>query len=398
MRTSALKYPTSDADHLIENNTDFSFASGNLKLAASGMREVIATPAIGGSNPDSTFQRAIAQAFERAARAGQRNPIVVGAIPFDPGEPSCLYVPEEMDWQEREPASGASAAAMPQLAGQRSVPDEAGFKHAVEHAIINFRLSDVRKAVLSVMRELTFADDIDVDAILANLRAQNHDGYQFRVPLPGGGALVGVSPELLIHKDKGKIVSNPLAGSAKRMADPEADRKNADRLAKSEKDHYEHRLVIEDIRARLQPICTELDIPERPSLIHTAALWHLSTRIEGRLHDPLCRTFRAWIVYRHGRLERRGRQWRMGRHHPLRHGEGQSCAPLCRGGDRGSLQPGFRMGRSTDQAWHHAACLRPFGLKQSLSMSLFLRIIRRRAASHCGLENCTRFYFKQNKS
>ncbi|AEW15936.1 isochorismate synthase [Brucella canis HSK A52141] len=125
------------------------------------MREVIATPAIGGSNPDSTFQRAIAQAFERAARAGQRNPIVVGAIPFDPGEPSCLYVPEEMDWQEREPASGASAAAMPQLAGQRSVPDEAGFKHAVEHAIINFRLSDVRKAVLSVMRELTFADDID---------------------------------------------------------------------------------------------------------------------------------------------------------------------------------------------------------------------------------------------
>ncbi|UWF60537.1 isochorismate synthase [Brucella sp. 2716] len=286
MRTSALKYPTSDADHLIENNIDFSFASGNLKLAASGMREVIATPAIGGSNPDSTFQRAIAQAFERAARAGQRNPIVVGAIPFDPGEPSCLYVPEEMDWQEREPASGVSASAMPQLAGQRSVPDEAGFKHAVEHAIINFRLSDVRKAVLSVMRELTFADDIDVDAMLANLRAQNHDGYQFRVPLPGGGALVGVSPELLIHKDKGKIVSNPLAGSAKRMADPEADRKNADRLAKSEKDHYEHRLVIEDIRARLQPICTELDIPERPSLIHTAALWHLSTRIEGRLHDP----------------------------------------------------------------------------------------------------------------
>ncbi|CUW45653.1 isochorismate synthase [Brucella vulpis] len=55
MRTSALKYPTSDADHLIENNTDFSFASGNLKLAASGMREVIATPAIGGSNPDSAF-------------------------------------------------------------------------------------------------------------------------------------------------------------------------------------------------------------------------------------------------------------------------------------------------------------------------------------------------------
>ncbi|MOA17164.1 Isochorismate synthase DhbC [compost metagenome] len=44
--------------------------------------------------------------------------------------------------------------------------------------------------------------------------------------------------------------------------------------------------MIEDIRSLLSPVCAELDVPDKPSLINTAALWHLSTRIEGRLADP----------------------------------------------------------------------------------------------------------------
>ncbi|MBX8828069.1 chorismate-binding protein, partial [Ochrobactrum sp. SFR4] len=51
-------------------------------------------------------------------------------------------------------------------------------------------------------------------------------------------------------------------------------------------DLYEHRLVIEDIAAHLQPVCDVLDVPQRPSLISTAALWHLSTRIHGTVADP----------------------------------------------------------------------------------------------------------------
>lgn len=263
----------------------FSFASGDRQLVASGLRERVSIPSRNGGDQDSVFQRAIADAFDRASRAGQSNPHIVGALPFDLSEPSCLYIPERAEWVERDraPTSGVSVEAP--LVRRDSTPDESGFKRAVEHAILNFGYGAVDKAVLSVIQELSFACDVDPDVIMENLRAQNRDGYRFRVPLPDDGVLVGVSPELLVRKDGGKIVANPLAGSARRAVDAKEDRLIADRLARSEKDQHEHRLVVRDITARLGAVCSFLNVPEKPSLINTATLWHLSTRIEGALQD-----------------------------------------------------------------------------------------------------------------
>lgn len=286
MQTGTLRIDHADAAELPCSEGNLLFTSGDRELSASGIRERITTPALGGDNSESGFQETIASALARARRAGQDNPIVIGAIPFDLGEATCLYVPEHYAWRERTTVRAAVDAEMPGLVAQRSLPDEYGFKHAVEHAIVNFRHSDVRKAVLSVVRELTFSGSVDVERLLASLRAQNREGYQFRVPLPDGGELVGVSPELLMRKEGDRIVSNPLAGSAKRMSDPEADQAYAERLVQSEKDQYEHSLVVQDIRRLLEPHCAELHVPERPSLINTAALWHLSTRLEGRVSDP----------------------------------------------------------------------------------------------------------------
>ena len=287
MRTGTVR--TDDTEEMQlpgQAKSGFSFTSGDRELAVSGVLQSIETPAIGGENASSLFQKTVAHAFEQARKAGQANPIMVGAIPFDTSEPSCLYIPEHAEWRTRSAAVQTVTTALAQLVEQKNIPDEPGFKRAVEHAIVNFSHSDVRKAVLSVQRELSFAQDVDVDAVQINLRAQNPGGYHFRVPMPDGATLLGVSPELLVYKDGLEFVSNPLAGSAKRMADRQADRRNADWLAASQKDHYEHRLVTEDIASRLEGYCTQLDVPQRPSLISTPALWHLSTRIEGTLADP----------------------------------------------------------------------------------------------------------------
>ncbi|WP_347929954.1 isochorismate synthase MenF [Pseudomonas helvetica] len=286
MRSGTLRANDTDEVQAIDEKESFSFTSGDRELTVAGMLQRIETPAIGGENANSLFQKTVLQAFDRARKAGQSNPIIVGAIPFDPAEASCLYIPEHAEWRTRSATVQTGVAALPELIEQKNIPDEQGFKRAVEHAIVNFRHSDVRKAVLSVQRELVFAQDVDVGAMQNNLRAQNQSGYHFRVPMPDGATLIGVSPELLVHKDGLNFVSNPLAGSAKRMSDPQADRRNADWLSASEKDHYEHRLVTEDIATQLGELCTQLNVPQRPSLISTPALWHLSTRIEGTLADP----------------------------------------------------------------------------------------------------------------
>lgn len=284
---TALYQPPAD---LAASKENLLFTSGGRELRATGIRQRIAISAKHGESSDSAFQQAIGGALDQARKAGHKNPIVIGAIPFDLAESSCLYVPESYEWRDREQPTPLSSPANPTdrpiLVGQRSLPDEEGFKRAVRHAIVNFQHSDVRKAVLSVIRELEFSRTVDVDRLLSSLQARNRDGYQFRVPLPDGSDLVGVSPELLIRKDGDRIVSNPLAGSAKRQTDPDEDAASANDLMRSNKDQYEHSLVIQDIKRILQPNCAELTVPERPSLINTAALWHLSTKIEGRVKDP----------------------------------------------------------------------------------------------------------------
>ncbi|WP_434011546.1 isochorismate synthase [Pseudomonas entomophila] len=284
MRASTLMTTGMDEEQVADRSMAFSFTSGDRELVVNGALQRIETPAVGGENADSLLQKTLAHAFEQARRAGQANPLVVGAIPFDPIEPSCLYIARDSHWRAR----GASEAGgeLPALLEQKPIPEEDAFKRSVEHAIVNFRHSDVRKAVLSVQRELVFAEAVDVDVLQRNLRAQNPSGYHFRVPLADGATLLGVSPELLVRKEGANFISNPLAGSARRMADPEADKRNADWLVASEKDHYEHGFVTQDIAARVGELCTRLDVPQRPSLISTPALWHLSTRIEGNLIDP----------------------------------------------------------------------------------------------------------------
>ncbi|MYX77385.1 chorismate-binding protein, partial [Streptomyces sp. SID3915] len=52
------------------------------------------------------------------------------------------------------------------------------------------------------------------------------------------------------------------------------------------KDLHEHAVVVDAVREALAPFCTRLEAPERPTLIRTATMWHLSTTLTGDLTDP----------------------------------------------------------------------------------------------------------------
>ncbi|KTT37527.1 isochorismate synthase [Pseudomonas rhizoryzae] len=272
-----------DADR--QEQAAFLFQSGDRVLHGRGICARVETPASGGAHGDSLFLHAVEQAFARARQAGIAEPVIMGAIPFDTTKASCLYVPLEHAWAAR-PAPVAAAPIAPALVREvRNLPSAEGFCLAVEEAIDAFRRGELSKAVLSRIQEIRLAEPADVETILANLAWQNPTGYQFRIPTADGGELVGVSPELLVRKQGARVHTNPLAGSAKRRVDPQEDERVARELLDSSKDHYEHRLVIEDIRQQLAPLCNRLDVPEGPSLLSTNAMWHLSTAIDGELAD-----------------------------------------------------------------------------------------------------------------
>jgi len=259
------------------------FLSAHRGVRGQGVFERIATPAGSGA-----LQRDVTAALRRARDAGITDPIAIGAIPFDTARPSELIVPErsEIFCRDTVPFAAGDSGALPAIVASHSIPGEDRFRQGVRQAVANFGLSDIRKAVLSRVLEVELAGRADPARIFASLAAQNPTGYQFRVPLADGAELVGVSPELLLRKEGDRIVSNPLAGSARRQPDSDSDAAAAGALLQSPKDLREHRYVTDDIRRLLLPLCATLDVPQTPSLLSTAAMWHLSTRIEGTLRDP----------------------------------------------------------------------------------------------------------------
>lgn len=279
-----LDNPFARHGHSMPADAAFIFSHGPHTLRTAGVQEVIQTPADGSASPDGPLQQHIREAFGRARSAGIARPIVVGAVPFDVHQPSCLFVPQQAEWLSSWDTPVVSS--MPGLKSLVTQPDQAGFEAGVARAAAACAAHAPAKAVLAITSRLMFTAPPSVEALRSRLRQQNPSGYLLQVPLPDGGYLVGVSPELLIRRHEYTVQSNPLAGSARRLPDPEADRIHADRLSASSKDHHEHRFVTDDIRTRLSPLCATLLVPEAPSLISTAALWHLSTQIHGTLQDP----------------------------------------------------------------------------------------------------------------
>ncbi len=267
----------------------FLFTSGHQSIKTRGIFERINQAAQSRTGSNDSLQSAIKLAFQRAHKAGQQKPIIVGAIPFDASHASCLFVPEHYQVCDRQSLVCAAQLAnrSPVSAGcVRSLPDENQFKQSVTEAISACQRGTIHKVVLSRVLEIETDSPVDSDQVMNHLLVQNSHAHHFRVPLADGGVLLGASPELLVRKHSSQVYTNPLAGSAKRQANQQDDLDISQALLDSEKDQYEHRLVVDEIRRLLTPHCRSLNIPSQPSLISTAALWHLSSAISGELEDP----------------------------------------------------------------------------------------------------------------
>lgn len=265
----------------------FFFTSPFRSLSTQGCFAKVSLPAVGGDDVNGEFQQVVRHAFDEARLAGIKQPVLCGAIPFDTRQPSSLFIPRQTRWFDRNAfmaAQGIEHAAAPDIAHKTEVPAQAAFMQMVSDAVTATRAGTLDKVVLSRLLEIETCQPVDRHALMTRIIAQNPNGFHFHVPL-ADGALLGASPELLLRKTGAQFYSNPLAGSARREAEPQRDREVSQQLLSSTKDHKEHRFVTEGMRAALSGRCRYLHIPNAPELLSTTTLWHLSTPIDGEV-DP----------------------------------------------------------------------------------------------------------------
>ncbi|MEO8814486.1 MAG: chorismate-binding protein, partial [Mycobacterium sp.] len=233
-----------------------------------------------------------------AARAALRSgaaPIVVGALPFDPAAAAALMVPSDVRRTAALPDWGDGP--LPPVRITAELPTPQAHRARVRRVLNELTRGDVepggalRKVVLARALRLVADAPLDARLILSRLAAADPVGYGYLVDLSAAGdryagaALVGASPELLVARDGDRVTCRPFAGSAPRSPDPGTDATNGAALAASAKNRHEHQLVVDQLRAALEPLCTELDIAGEPELTRTAAVWHLNTPIIGRLRE-----------------------------------------------------------------------------------------------------------------
>ena len=226
-------------------------------------------------------------------------PIALGAVPFLPGSPAMLAVPELMVgkdrtgrvWQTRVTSGVSDHGPYPR---DRSHPVATAASYSIRPGVAIERylsaveaardaVRDGRMAKAVIARPIVVESDqpIDVHAVLLRLKATFGSSYRFSID-----GFIGASPELLVEVEGDVVRAHPLAGTTRTTGDPELDAQLAAELQASPKNRIEHDAAIAMVRDTLLPYCSYLDWAPEPSIVKVANVQHLGSRAEGMLSKP----------------------------------------------------------------------------------------------------------------
>ncbi len=224
-----------------------------------------------------------------AALRHGRAELIVGALPFDMRHAAALIEPISVS----ATLPTRPDAAMPAVRIVETLPTPQVHRSRIIAALqqLRDRENPLEKVVLARALRLRAEDPLDPLTILYRLIEADPGATAYLSDLSAAGApfagatLLGASPELLVARTGDRVYCHPFAGSAPRSADPDDDAANGAALADSAKNRHEHDLVVDTMRAALEPLCSNLDIAPEPQLSRTPALWHLCTPISATLRD-----------------------------------------------------------------------------------------------------------------
>lgn len=285
-----------------EAGRSFFFASPRGTMLARGVDATVPKSAC--SHRGTGLAMRVGEFLRGAEEFGRRNPLVVGAVPFDENLPAHLVLPSEVLRASPLPLTVPLSAPSVPIGDYaiRSVPEPAEYERGIRRALRRLDCGELDKVVLARSLELSQSGPVDVRAMLRHLAISDPGGHTFAVDLPRRGedgsrdsygpqpelrrTLLGASPELLVSRHGTRVGSLPLAGSVPRSSDPGEDSRRAQSLLNSNKDLREHDIVVDAVADALAPWCADLDVPDSPAVISTATMWHLATEITGELRDP----------------------------------------------------------------------------------------------------------------
>jgi len=170
------------------------------------------------------------------------------------------------------------------LAAQKIALAESGDYRAVVGRGLEFiAAGELQKIVLARAKDLTATQPLHPLRLLNGLRQRFAGCYAFSIANGRGQSFIGASPERLLRLHDGMLLTEALAGSARRGVTASDDAALAAALLLSEKDRREHRLVLDSIVRRLLPLGLQPGFSEKPGLLRLVNVQHLHTPVRAAL-------------------------------------------------------------------------------------------------------------------
>jgi anthranilate synthase component 1 len=195
-----------------------------------------------------------------------------------------------------------NARPMDARAVQESVPSQ---REEYMEGVLRVKEEIVRGNLLQgvLSRRLCFKTSIPALEAYRNLRSFNPSPYMFYLDF-GAFQLFGSSPEVHVKVKDGRAVMRPIAGTYRRGADEEEDRKLEAGLLSDEKEKAEHLMLVDLARNDLGRICVPGSVRVTESMVieKYSHVLHMVSQVEGRLpsdrngRDAVRATFPAGTV------------------------------------------------------------------------------------------------------
>ena len=204
---------------------------------------------------------------------------------------NCLVTPEtDIDrvvlriFRQLEQLKSMEAIALDRpLAKRQAVRSVDGFEHSVAAVLEKIGRDGLHKVVLADVMDVVADVPFDEVRSLQTLRQNHPDCTIFSVGNGLGQSFIGASPERLLSIRAGQMTTDALAGSAPRGLTPSIDIQLAQTLLNSEKERYEHQVVVEFLVAQLRSLGLTPQYETAPDLLRLFHIQHLHTPISAVL-------------------------------------------------------------------------------------------------------------------
>lgn len=223
----------------------------------------------------------------RALQKEYKAPMIIGAIPFDQRSKATIIIPDTfVNYHHSNLIDDLQTTNQPlSIEDSIDLPSRLQFNEMVQEAIHSIRKQQFSKVVLARSLKYRLQEEPPITAWLTNLLHKNKQGYIFSIALDNAQTLIGASPELLVKKEGNIVTINPLAGSRKKTYDLVKDKVIENELQHAEKDLHEHKIVVDYICEKLEPYLGEIEYNEKPAILYTDTMMHLSTVIKGKIKN-----------------------------------------------------------------------------------------------------------------